>query len=176
MISLSQNRKYATSPWPTWGFSAALAASVPRSSRTLTGMPSMVSAIAFSAIFAVTGFVTNTGDLENGAGISTAWSLCYLMVNAKTALKSLRPWPVMLTGLAGMNAASYINFLLISFDSQIWSLLFCGLEKIPVLTLYDHMKQLYKTTGPISYKESERKDISSSTFLLKYTSESMLAI
>jgi len=80
---------------------------LPQSSKKLPGMPSVLSTIAFTTIFAGTGYVTNTGDLENGAGISTAWSLCYLMINAKNGLKSLRPWPVMLTGLAGINAASY---------------------------------------------------------------------
>lgn len=39
--------------------------------------------------------------------VSTAWSLLYLLVNGEMVLKSVKPWPLALSCLAGFNTVYY---------------------------------------------------------------------
>lgn len=67
----------------------------------------MFQSMAFSGIFAGAGYVTNAGDSENGAGIATAWCLSWTFLNAKTALKSMRPVPIALLTAVTLNTVIY---------------------------------------------------------------------
>jgi len=94
---------YATKPYGAWAQAGGLAASLFQPVRPSYAGP-------FALIFAFSGYVTSTGDQENGAGISTAWSLAYLMVNGKHGLRSMRPVPALLTAGAALNATAYGSY------------------------------------------------------------------
>ncbi|KAK9729287.1 hypothetical protein K7432_000435 [Basidiobolus ranarum] len=75
---------------------------MPLSLRRLPGVPSFIQTPSFAAIFGGAGYVTSCGDYENGAGIATAWSITYLVLNVNKAIRSKRPIPIlMLTAVAG---------------------------------------------------------------------------
>lgn len=97
----------AESPYPIWALSAATLAVLPLAVRKSPGVPSMFQSMAFSGIFAGAGYVTNAGDSENGAGIATAWCLSWTFLNAKTALKSMRPVPIALLTAVTLNTVIY---------------------------------------------------------------------
>ncbi|KAI8336485.1 altered inheritance of mitochondria protein 19 [Blakeslea trispora] len=99
--------KQSDSPYPVWALSAATLAALPLAVKRSPGVPSMFQSMAFSAIFAGAGYVINVGDAENGSGIATAWCLSWSFLNAKTALKSMKPAPLALFGLVGLNTVIY---------------------------------------------------------------------
>ncbi|KAF7727253.1 hypothetical protein EC973_007866 [Apophysomyces ossiformis] len=86
--------RQANSPLPMWGLSALSFATVPASVKKMPGMPSLFQSMAFGVIFAGAGYVTYTGDTDNGAGIATAWGLSWSFLNARKAITSLKPLPI----------------------------------------------------------------------------------
>ncbi|RKP07884.1 hypothetical protein THASP1DRAFT_30296 [Thamnocephalis sphaerospora] len=61
----------------------------------------------FTAAFGIAGYAIQQGDSDNGAGIATAWSLTYLFLNGRQALRTMRPAPLLLVGLTLGNLAAY---------------------------------------------------------------------
>ncbi|KAI8984024.1 hypothetical protein BDF20DRAFT_857605 [Mycotypha africana] len=94
-------------PYSIWGLSAASLATLPLSVKKYPGIPSLIQTIAFPAIFAGAGYVTNAGDSDNGAGIATAWCLSWSFLNAKNAWQSKRPIPLTLLGFVAYNTFVY---------------------------------------------------------------------
>ncbi|KAI9478647.1 MAG: altered inheritance of mitochondria protein 19 [Benjaminiella poitrasii] len=99
--------KQSNSPYPVWALSALTLATLPLSARKSPGIPSVLQTVAFSAIFAGAGYVINTGDADNGSGISTAWCLSWSFLNAKTAMKSMKPVPITLLSAVALNTIIY---------------------------------------------------------------------
>ncbi|KAH8092543.1 altered inheritance of mitochondria protein 19 [Cristinia sonorae] len=98
----------ATSPWPVWGVSALFLASAVLPAARTPAHPPIILRLGFGAIFAGAGYVLHAGDARNGSGISTAWSLTYLLLNARKALR--RPFaagPLALTGATVFSSALY---------------------------------------------------------------------
>ncbi|KZT70225.1 hypothetical protein DAEQUDRAFT_213158 [Daedalea quercina L-15889] len=60
--------------------------------------------IGFGGIFSGAGYVLLCGDAYNGSGITTAWSLTYLLFNLKNSLKTQRN--VVSLGLSAATLAS----------------------------------------------------------------------
>jgi len=79
-------RPYSQSPTPVWSLAGLFLTSslIPPKST----MPPLMHRIGFGAIFAGAGYVLSCGDVTNGSGITTAWSLTYLFLNLR---KSLAP-------------------------------------------------------------------------------------
>ncbi|CAN6619003.1 hypothetical protein TRVA0_007S02586 [Trichomonascus vanleenenianus] len=94
-------------PLPAALAAASLFASYPIAARKPNFRPAKGSILGFGTAFALGGFIIYDGDLTNGAGFASAWSILYLMVNGKPALKSMRPWPVAISGLVAFNAINY---------------------------------------------------------------------
>ncbi|KAG1495229.1 hypothetical protein G6F52_013064 [Rhizopus delemar] len=82
-------------------------ATVPASFRKAPGLPNPLISLGFSFIFAGAGYVVNTGDTDNGAGIATAWSLSWAFLHAKKAILSRKPLPIALLGAVTANAYVY---------------------------------------------------------------------
>ncbi|KAI8077307.1 altered inheritance of mitochondria protein 19 [Gilbertella persicaria] len=99
--------KQSYSPYPIWALSAATLAALPLAVKKSPGVPSMFQSMAFSAIFGGAGYVIHVGDSENGSGIATAWCLSWSFLNAKTALKSMKPVPLALLGAVTLNTVIY---------------------------------------------------------------------
>ncbi|OAD05952.1 hypothetical protein MUCCIDRAFT_106511 [Mucor lusitanicus CBS 277.49] len=87
--------KQAESPYPMWALSAATLATLPLSVKKAPGIPGLFQTMAFA------------GDAENGSGIATAWCLSWSFLNAKSALKSMRPVPIALLGAVALNTVIY---------------------------------------------------------------------
>lgn len=51
--------------------------------------------------------MTNAGDSENGSGIATAWCLSWAFLNGKTAIKSMKPAPLVLLSAVTLNTVIY---------------------------------------------------------------------
>ncbi|KZS89213.1 hypothetical protein SISNIDRAFT_489428 [Sistotremastrum niveocremeum HHB9708] len=111
--------------WPAWLLSGTFLGSTAIAPRGPPSLPPLVFRLGFSFIFAGAGYVTSTGDIRNGNGITTAWSLIYLFLNARNSLR--RPWhPVGLgltvatslcAGIYGENYFQSQNFLNEKTDS-----------------------------------------------------------
>lgn len=99
--------KKAESPYPILALSVLNLATVPVSFRKAPGLPHPLISIGFSFIFAGAGYVINTGDTDNGAGIATAWSLSWAFLHAKKAVLSRKPLPIALLGAVTANAYIY---------------------------------------------------------------------
>ncbi|ORZ01580.1 hypothetical protein BCR43DRAFT_487153 [Syncephalastrum racemosum] len=99
--------KQAETPYPIWAFSALSLATIPLAVKKLPGMPSMMQSVAFGAIFAGAGYVTNVGDADNGAGIATAWCLSWAFLNARRAVMSFKPVPMAMVAMAALDTAIY---------------------------------------------------------------------
>lgn len=72
--------------------------------------PTRTSCFAFGAANALGGWIIFDGDTANGTGFSFAWSVLYLLVNGRPAVKSLlygRVSPIALSVLALGNAGLY---------------------------------------------------------------------
>ncbi|KAI9353139.1 altered inheritance of mitochondria protein 19 [Pilaira anomala] len=99
--------KESESPYPIWALSAVSLAVLPLAVRKSPGVPSMFQTMTFASIFAGAGYVTNTGDSENGAGIATAWCLSWSFLNAKSAIQSMKPVPMALLAAVTLNTVIY---------------------------------------------------------------------
>ncbi|KAI8071927.1 hypothetical protein BDF21DRAFT_445568 [Thamnidium elegans] len=99
--------KQSESPYPIWALSAASIALLPLAVKKSPGVPSMFQTMAFAGIFGGAGYVTNAGDSENGAGIATAWCLSWSFLNAKSAIKSMRPVPIAFLAAVTLNTVIY---------------------------------------------------------------------
>ncbi|CAO3648098.1 unnamed protein product [Cunninghamella blakesleeana] len=106
---ISWLNQQANSPITVWGLSALSLATLPLAAKKVPGIPSIFQSIAFGAIYGGAGYVTYVGDSENGAGIATAWSLSWTFLNAKTALKSCKPIPLLMVGATAYNVLVYGN-------------------------------------------------------------------
>ncbi|KAG2237954.1 hypothetical protein INT48_002515 [Thamnidium elegans] len=91
--------KQSESPYPIWALSAACKnlpiALLPLAVKKSPGVPSMFQTMAFA------------GDSENGAGIATAWCLSWSFLNAKSAIKSMRPVPIAFLAAVTLNTVIY---------------------------------------------------------------------
>lgn len=87
--------------------SAPVISTYPAAARKVGYRPTKGSIIGFGTAFAIGGFIIYDGDLTNGAGFTSAWSLLYLMVNGTSSIKTMRPWPIAISGLVGFNAINY---------------------------------------------------------------------
>ncbi|KAI9027157.1 altered inheritance of mitochondria protein 19 [Phycomyces nitens] len=99
--------KQANSPLPIWALSGLTFAAVPMAVKKVPGVPSLLQSMAFGAIFAGAGYVTNTGDADNGAGIATAWCLSWSFLNAKRAVLSGKPFPLLMVAAVAADTAIY---------------------------------------------------------------------
>ncbi|KAI7863593.1 altered inheritance of mitochondria protein 19 [Spinellus fusiger] len=99
--------RQANSPFPIWGMSALSFATLPLSVKGAPGMPSVLQSLAFGGIFAGAGYVSHTGDVDNGAGIATAWCLSWAFLNAKSAILSKRPVPLFMVAAVTANTVIY---------------------------------------------------------------------
>lgn len=84
--------------------------------------PTRTSCFAFGAANALGGWIIYDGDVSNGAGFTFAWSVLYLLVNGKPAVKSLlagRVSPLALSVLALGNAGLYGKQFF--WPSSLWS-------------------------------------------------------
>lgn len=109
-LLLAPYRVLATSsetPLPAAAASASLFSMLPKAMKNNVYRPAQKSLIGFGTAFAIGGFIIYDGDLTNGAGFTSAWSILYLMVNGKPTLKQLRPGPVLVSGLIAINAVNY---------------------------------------------------------------------
>ncbi|GAA96110.1 uncharacterized protein L969DRAFT_43635 [Mixia osmundae IAM 14324] len=94
------------SPYPAWITSGALFVGNGLTLLKHPGLPPFVQLSGFWLIFGFSGYAT-TKDWQNGAGISTAWSMSYLFLNAKRAVKSRGPAALALTSVMLGNLAIY---------------------------------------------------------------------
>ncbi|CAL1699868.1 unnamed protein product [Somion occarium] len=78
-------RPYSQSPWPMWTVAGIFLASSIVPPNPLR--PPLMYRLGFGAIFSGAGYVISTGDVYNGTGIATAWSLTYLFLNLRKSLK-----------------------------------------------------------------------------------------
>ncbi|ORX43580.1 hypothetical protein DM01DRAFT_1387111 [Hesseltinella vesiculosa] len=97
----------ADSPMTVWGLSAFNLAVLPLAAKSVPGMPSVIQSIVFSAIYGGAGYVSYVGDSENGAGIATAWCLSWSFLNARRAIQSARPAPLLMVLATSYNIAVY---------------------------------------------------------------------
>ncbi|KAI8080058.1 uncharacterized protein BX664DRAFT_342201 [Halteromyces radiatus] len=99
----------ANTPTSIWGLSALSLATLPLSARKAPGMPSVIQSLLFTAIYGGAGYVTHVGDSENGAGIATAWCLSWSFLNAKKAILSCKPVPLLMVAATSWNILVYGN-------------------------------------------------------------------
>ncbi|KAK9455846.1 hypothetical protein V1511DRAFT_458382 [Dipodascopsis uninucleata] len=105
---LSQNMsRLAITPYPAWGFSAALLATIPRANSFAQYRPRPLSCVGFGSVIAFGGYIISDNDAINGAGFTSAWSILYLLVNGRRGITQLKPWPAMLSMYALGNAVVY---------------------------------------------------------------------
>ncbi|KAF8324555.1 uncharacterized protein EI90DRAFT_3075054 [Cantharellus anzutake] len=70
----------ASTPWPAIGLSGLLIGTSLLSPKH-PSLPPFVQRFSFGFVFAGAGYIVNTGDVRNGSGVATAWSLTYLLLN-----------------------------------------------------------------------------------------------
>ncbi|OZJ06002.1 hypothetical protein BZG36_01158 [Bifiguratus adelaidae] len=99
--------RLAETPYPAWVIAGLSALSIPKAIRREPGVPSYFQAVAFAAIWTGSGFIIRTGDVENGAGIATAWGLTWSFLNMRKALASKQPAPVALALAVGSTTLLY---------------------------------------------------------------------
>ncbi|EPX72318.1 uncharacterized protein SOCG_00083 [Schizosaccharomyces octosporus yFS286] len=88
-------------------YPAFVLASIPRALKRPVGGPFAPGCLLCGSFVAVGGLAIASGDIANGSGISTAWSLAYFMINAKKSIKSFRMYPLALCTFAGINTIGY---------------------------------------------------------------------
>ncbi|KAG0151844.1 hypothetical protein CROQUDRAFT_35954 [Cronartium quercuum f. sp. fusiforme G11] len=79
-----------SSPWPAWSMSALLLGSLPAASRKSSlsaGLPPLWQLAPLAMAFGLAGYITSTGDTNNGSGTTSAWSFIYLFLHAKQSFK-----------------------------------------------------------------------------------------
>lgn len=114
------------SPLPAWALSSSLlfmgyntrtpaeaklgSSATSHSTKLKLVKPTRTSCFTFGVANALGGWIIFDGDVANGAGFTFAWSVLYLLVNGKPALRSLlsgRVSPVTVSMLALGNATIY---------------------------------------------------------------------
>ncbi|KAF9498917.1 hypothetical protein BDN71DRAFT_1503630 [Pleurotus eryngii] len=104
-------RPYAHSKAPMYLLSSLFGVSAllpPGLFRPQANIPNFLFRAGFSAIYGGAGYVLSTGDTRNGCGISTAWCIAYLMLNARKTLTAPRhPLGLLLTGSVTACTALY---------------------------------------------------------------------
>ncbi|EPT00883.1 hypothetical protein FOMPIDRAFT_1121729 [Fomitopsis schrenkii] len=88
--------------YPAWGLASLFFASALTPRRI--SAPSLMSRVGFGAIFTGAGYILSCGDAYNGSGITTAWSLAYMLFHLRNAITTQRS-PVTL-GLAAATTAA----------------------------------------------------------------------
>ncbi|KZP09935.1 hypothetical protein FIBSPDRAFT_226629 [Athelia psychrophila] len=64
--------------------------------------------VAFAAVFGGSGYAIASGDVRNGSGIASAWSLTYLFLHLRQSFKSPRnPLSILMAGGAAASAGIY---------------------------------------------------------------------
>ncbi|KAG0246810.1 hypothetical protein B0O80DRAFT_499173 [Mortierella sp. GBAus27b] len=84
--------KLAASPYPEWSLAALCAASAPLA-KPGSGFPHPGVMLAFSAIWAGSGYMKYSKDTENGSGTTAAWCLTYSFLFLKRTIVQPRPVP-----------------------------------------------------------------------------------
>ncbi|KAK7208434.1 loss of respiratory capacity protein 2 [Myxozyma melibiosi] len=102
-----QVSRLAITPYPAWGFSAALFSTLPRSYQIKTYLPRPLSCLGFGSIIGFAGYMSYDNDPINGAGVASAWSILYLLANGRRGITQFKPWPAVLSLYALGNAAMY---------------------------------------------------------------------
>lgn len=117
----------ANTPYPPWVFSSVLlyrgitatkplqiagsSGSSAQFSQSLSvAKPNRASCFTFGLTTALGGYMIYDGEIENGAGFTSAWSTMYLLVNGKASVRSVlsgRVSPIALSLLALGNASIY---------------------------------------------------------------------
>ncbi|KDQ15515.1 hypothetical protein BOTBODRAFT_31830 [Botryobasidium botryosum FD-172 SS1] len=96
-----------SSPWPVWGLSSLLLATTPLSPARHPLLPPFYQRFGFGLIFAGAGYVLSTGDVENGSGIATAWSLTYTFLHLRSSIRSRSILPLSLSSAVLASASVY---------------------------------------------------------------------
>ncbi|KAF8308510.1 hypothetical protein DL93DRAFT_1881268 [Clavulina sp. PMI_390] len=80
--------RLASKPYPAYALSALLLGSsfVPPARAAL--LPPFYQRFGFGLIFSGAGYVLGTGDVRNGSGIATSWSLMYLFLNLRSSFRA----------------------------------------------------------------------------------------
>ncbi|KIK96095.1 hypothetical protein PAXRUDRAFT_32603 [Paxillus rubicundulus Ve08.2h10] len=107
----SHFRPYARSKAPALALSSLFAVSAflpPTLLRPNAYFPPYLHRVGFSVIFGGAAYVLSTEDVRNGSGITTAWSLTYLVLHLKKSLGAPRhPLTLAMSGGAAGCAALY---------------------------------------------------------------------
>ncbi|KAI8814289.1 hypothetical protein BJ742DRAFT_766697 [Cladochytrium replicatum] len=101
-----QAERIGVSALSAWVSSAAFASGIIPSLRTLPGWPHFLVTVAYSGIFAGSGYMI-TQDEDNGPSTATAWGISYLSLFAHSAVKSRRFGPIALTASVIASTAIY---------------------------------------------------------------------
>ncbi|GMG28013.1 unnamed protein product [Ambrosiozyma monospora] len=115
---------YANSPLPALVFSGSLFASplVRPSNLKLSTLtyPNNLSVGLFGAFTGLGAFLTFDSDPVNGAGVTSAWSFMYLLINGRKSIVNFSIYPKYLSSLALVNTAVYggLFFGIIGGDSN----------------------------------------------------------
>ncbi|KAF9226935.1 hypothetical protein BS17DRAFT_794330 [Gyrodon lividus] len=91
--TFSHFQPYARSKAPALALSSLFAASAfvpPTLLRPNVYFPPYLHRVGFSVIFGGAAYVLSTGDERNGSGITTAWSLTYLLLHLRKSLRTPR--------------------------------------------------------------------------------------
>ncbi|PAV21473.1 Pathogenesis-related 1 [Pyrrhoderma noxium] len=101
-------RPFSQSPWPAWSLGSIFLASSAIPPNAFKNLPPFPQRAGFSLIMFGAVYVTSTGDVSNGSGISTAWCLTYLFWNGRRSLTAPRnPVSLFLTGATALCTGLY---------------------------------------------------------------------
>ncbi|KZP21632.1 hypothetical protein FIBSPDRAFT_788223 [Athelia psychrophila] len=109
--TVGQVRPYSQSQYPAYALSSLFAIStlipytvLPRH----THIAPFLQRVAFAAVFGGSGYAIASGDVRNGSGIASAWSLTYLFLHLRQSFKSPRnPLSILMAGGAAASAGIY---------------------------------------------------------------------
>ncbi|KAI8058370.1 hypothetical protein BDF22DRAFT_772893 [Syncephalis plumigaleata] len=99
--------RWSQSALPVTAMSVMCGVAIPFSGMARLALPSHMQLLGFTSIFGMAAYANHKKDIDNAAGIATAWSLVYLFVNGRAALRTLRPAPLLLLAAATGNATIY---------------------------------------------------------------------
>ncbi|KIJ13335.1 hypothetical protein PAXINDRAFT_81523 [Paxillus involutus ATCC 200175] len=107
----SHFQPYARSKAPALALSSLFAVSAflpPTLLRPNVYFPPYLHRVGFSVVFGGAAYVLSTGDERNGSGITTAWSLTYLLLHLRKSIRAPRhPLTLAMSGGAAGCAALY---------------------------------------------------------------------
>lgn len=101
---------YSRSPYPAWGFAAALGLAPlykPIEISKMRSYPSTMQGSVFAAFTALGGFFCYDNDVQDGAAVVAVWSTLYALANWKRAMFNLKMGPKVLLGLSLVNGGAY---------------------------------------------------------------------